>query len=419
MAKGDDIVRRKKNKENRKKLQRDPASKVSARVAAVIAAKKRRKTGKRSMCQGMCFSLPTPEDPFNDKYSTKKDPKKPSKVEEGALAKGKPNPLGKGLFDGKKLKTDHVGHLEVKHEKVQTLKNGHKKPLMPDNLKQTGYVDGRTKTQMDLEADDHYTLELEQTFENSDCPSKFLILCLNAIESDLRLSGSYKIEEKPLFVNYWGVEFWKCYSVGKDILDLSGGSSRIEQIAWLASTAADTIARKEKEGLSFHSPFLLFLVPSQEKGTKVRSVCKPLKALGIHTVSLHPGASLQHQIHGLKSCEPEFLVSTPERLLELVSMKAIDISGVSFLVVDGIEAFCESSCLDAIQTIKQSISGNPLTLVFNDCSNSTSIPALQNLLSEPVSRLSLSGSFFSQSASILRTCQKKKKLVKPRVVKAE
>jgi len=36
--------------------------------------------------------------------------------------------------------------------------------------------------------------------------------------------------------------------------------------------------------------------------------------------------------NSLKSCEPEFLISTPERLLELVSLKAIDISGISMLV---------------------------------------------------------------------------------------
>ena len=36
--------------------------------------------------------------------------------------------------------------------------------------------------------------------------------------------------------------------------------------------------------------------------------------------------------YSLKSCEPEFLVATPERLLELISLKAIDISGVSLLV---------------------------------------------------------------------------------------
>ena len=39
----------------------------------------------------------------------------------------------------------------------------------------------------------------------------------------------------------------------------------------------------------------------------------------------------------LKSCEPEFLMSTPERLLELVTSKAIDISGVSLLVIFFVE----------------------------------------------------------------------------------
>lgn len=33
----------------------------------------------------------------------------------------------------------------------------------------------------------------------------------------------------------------------------------------------------------------------------MRGVCKPLKAVGIHTVSLHSGASIDHQINGLVS----------------------------------------------------------------------------------------------------------------------
>ncbi|KAL9251436.1 hypothetical protein AKJ16_DCAP14957, partial [Drosera capensis] len=64
---------------------------------------------------------------------------------------------------------------------------------------------------------------------------------------------------------------------------------------------------------------------------QVHSVCKPLKAFGVHTVSLHPGATVDNQIHGLKSCEPEFIVATPERLLELVSLEAIDLSGLYLL----------------------------------------------------------------------------------------
>lgn len=52
MAKGDDNVQRKKNKVTRKKMSRkNDTATVSARIAAIIAAKKRRKSGKRSMCQ--------------------------------------------------------------------------------------------------------------------------------------------------------------------------------------------------------------------------------------------------------------------------------------------------------------------------------------------------------------------------------
>ena len=75
-------------------------------------------------------------------------------------------------------------------------------------------------------------------------------------------------KDKPLFVNTWGLEFWKCYSARKDILETSGSSSNVEQIAWIASTAADVISRREKEGLLFTGPFLLFLVPSKKKSSQ-------------------------------------------------------------------------------------------------------------------------------------------------------
>lgn len=53
MAKGDDAVRKKLNKANRKKLRKDDrsSSTVTARVASIIAAKKRRQSGKRRKCQ--------------------------------------------------------------------------------------------------------------------------------------------------------------------------------------------------------------------------------------------------------------------------------------------------------------------------------------------------------------------------------
>ena len=53
MAKGDDALTRKRNKASRKKLRSKSgdSSAVSARVASIIAAKKRRMSGKRRQCQ--------------------------------------------------------------------------------------------------------------------------------------------------------------------------------------------------------------------------------------------------------------------------------------------------------------------------------------------------------------------------------
>lgn len=56
MAKGDDALARKKNKSTRKKMNRkNDSATVSTRIASIIAAKKRRKSGKRSMCQVRTF----------------------------------------------------------------------------------------------------------------------------------------------------------------------------------------------------------------------------------------------------------------------------------------------------------------------------------------------------------------------------
>ncbi|XP_031107307.1 uncharacterized protein LOC116011994 [Ipomoea triloba] len=357
MGKSNDSIDRRKNKKIRRK--QDESSKVSNRIASIIAAKKRRLTGKRRKCQGMCFSLPTPEDPFNDK-SGKSDPVKNKK----RAGSKKEKRVDKKKLAPNKRPTDVI-HANMNQEC---------KIMQVDNL-QTA----------------HTIIEKAEgdSFENyADCPSKFLLLCLNTIQNAMLHDGASNDKGgKPFFAYSWGIEFWKRYSSGKDILDTSQAHSSIEQIAWIASTAADTIAKKEKEGLSLTNPFLLYLVPSQEKAVKVRQICKPLKTLGIHTISLHPGASMDHQIQGLKSCEPEFVIATPERLQELVSCNAINISGVSLLVVDG--PSYEIGSIDAIKTIRQIICGSLQTVVFSDCSSNPYISVLQKLIQGSFCRIPL------------------------------
>ncbi|CAL9763400.1 unnamed protein product, partial [Musa acuminata subsp. burmannicoides] len=79
--------------------------------------------------------------------------------------------------------------------------------------------------------------------------------------------------------------------------------------------------------------------------------------------------------YSLRSCKPEFLVSTPERLLELVSLKAIDISGVSLLV-------------------------STFFVLFSDCYSEVFMSFAQNILSGPVTRLCQSDVVSCQSAFI-------------------
>jgi hypothetical protein len=58
MAKGDDSIQKKRNKKIRKRLSgKTDKTTVSAKIAAVIAAKKRRKAGKRRICEVTFHSL--------------------------------------------------------------------------------------------------------------------------------------------------------------------------------------------------------------------------------------------------------------------------------------------------------------------------------------------------------------------------
>ncbi|PUZ62946.1 hypothetical protein GQ55_3G027300 [Panicum hallii var. hallii] len=361
MAKGDDALARKRNRVRRKRL-RSSENAVSARVAAIIASKRRRKSGKRRGCEGMCFSLPTPDDPFNERHGKKhKDEEATDDTADAAVVAKDDNP--------KK---------DPNTKKQPPAKAGTK-------TKSKAIREQATETEVDF-----------------DRPSKFLVVCLNAIRDAVAPEdGGGSIHG----AGDWGVELWRCCSAPapSDVLDTGGSCATVEQTAWLVSTACDIIARKERLGMVVSCPFLLHLVPSQEKAARVRSICKPLKPLGIHSVSLHPGASIEHQISGLKTCEPEFLIATPERLLELVSLKAIDISGVSMMVIDGLQYFLDLSVSDKIFSIRDAISSILQITIFTDPSDQSVASMAKNLLRGRITKLSINDSVSSRSAFVTQS----------------
>lgn len=56
-----------------------------------------------------------------------------------------------------------------------------------------------------------------------------------------------------------------------------------------------------------------------------------------------------------------------------------------------------------MKSIRQSISGTPLTVVFNDCFNHASVPLVQNLLSGSIHRISLNDTITSLSSYIIQS----------------
>ncbi|KAL8553721.1 hypothetical protein ACS0TY_002132 [Phlomoides rotata] len=75
------------------------------------------------------------------------------------------------------------------------------------------------------------------------CASNF-----NSIEDALQQNDDFITERnRPFYANPWGIEFWSYYVSGKDVLEGDVSDSKIEKIAWITTTAADTISTKEDE----------------------------------------------------------------------------------------------------------------------------------------------------------------------------
>ena len=82
--------------------------------------------------------------------------------------------------------------------------------------------------------------------ENSDCPSNFLILCLKSIQSALQQDVLPSIAKKTNLHWLMNGEL-SCRSVVHPELTYWRQVELV--LPWMISTAADAIARKEKEGL--------------------------------------------------------------------------------------------------------------------------------------------------------------------------
>ncbi|MCO5556740.1 hypothetical protein L7F22_010292 [Adiantum nelumboides] len=317
----------------------------------------------------MCYSLPTPEDPFNDSYRenlAKKKNEKASREEDYDLpnekraskvglvqekaarpkkskANGKSSPANSNKLQKPGCNSlSNVSKAEMPHALViQSGASNH----APSNGESGAFSSQTTnlakyKWKPNCEncsrSNDTWTCVGGDVFEVALCA----LANENMVENE-HCEVNAAVGQKMLFEKCiggkWDWLFWEACGTGSDVLVTGTGANTIIRINSVLAAVAHVGTRRASQ-TQFKDPIVLFLVQSKEHTLKVRSIFKVFKSLlGLHAVSLHPQTALEHQIEGLKSTTFEVLVATPERLRELLSMNAVSLTNISFMVVDGVE----------------------------------------------------------------------------------
>ncbi|CAK9194450.1 unnamed protein product [Sphagnum troendelagicum] len=321
MAKGDDALAKKKNKAIRKRNRRAGVD-TTEFAEGVKAHKRRRKLGTRRVCEGMCYSLPTPEDPFNERKKRSKrkaalDGENNADEQSASRKRSRRTEIG---FDGKQKHSEVVNRTTSRAMDGNQCVNG-----MKDNkagAKQTlGHRSGG-KHAVDV-----------------------------PVVSDKNAGGDQEVVgQLRKDVSQFEGQWWLALAQGVDVLGASSNSYHAR--AYVVPAATQIAAHRHTNGL-LHKPIVLFLVCSREQALLVRQICKPLKkALDIQSVSLHPGTSLKHQLDGLAVRTPEIIVATPDRLCQLLAVQAFSLGSVSYVVVDGMDDLISHGYREEMATIK-------------------------------------------------------------------
>ncbi|XP_050526997.1 probable ATP-dependent RNA helicase DDX43 isoform X2 [Daktulosphaira vitifoliae] len=97
-------------------------------------------------------------------------------------------------------------------------------------------------------------------------------------------------------------------------------------------------------------PSILILAPTRELVLQIEHEVKKYTYNGINVVSIYGGASAETQTHNLEHKKPEIIVATPGRLNDFLCTQTVDISHVSYLVLDEADRMLDMGFECQIQT---------------------------------------------------------------------
>jgi len=126
---------------------------------------------------------------------------------------------------------------------------------------------------------------------------------------------------------------WPIIASGKDIVGIAETGSG-KTLAFVVPSLVHVAKRVKREGRKKNGPFMLIVAPTRELAMQSQDVLEVAgKAVGITSVAIYGGVSKDGQRRDL--CRGvECVVATPGRLMDLMQEEYIDLSEVSYLVLD-------------------------------------------------------------------------------------
>ncbi len=129
----------------------------------------------------------------------------------------------------------------------------------------------------------------------------------------------------------------------------------------------------------------LVLCPTRELAAQVSQHLQSMGLRkGLKVVTILGGESYRRQIEALKN-NPQILVSTPGRLIDLMDQKVIKLAGVNHFILDEADEMLSFGFQDALETVWKQLAGNDFNTWLFSATMSESIKRLtKKYLKTPV-----------------------------------
>jgi ATP-dependent RNA helicase RhlE len=145
------------------------------------------------------------------------------------------------------------------------------------------------------------------------------------------------------------------------------------------------ILQKLAAGDATRAPRSLVLTPTRELAAQVAQSARDYgKYLPLRVMQVFGGVNINPQITGLRSgCD--ILVATPGRLLDLAQQRAVDLSGVSVLVLDEADRMLDMGFIHDIKRVIKLLPPKRQNLLFSATYSDDIRSLAERLLSNPLS----------------------------------